>query len=185
MRQLTNYRGAGRDSLWDFMSEMERAFDDMWRSPDASAGTPGTMENFTPAVDLHETKDFYLVSADLPGVPEKNIKIDVQQGRLTITGERSREHKNDDGMFKRFEKSYGKFERSFQLPQGVNPDKIQARYENGVLEVLIPKAEVAKPKSIAINKEKGGLFSRILGQKDVEPATTPGATTEGPTVEKH
>lgn len=186
MRQITPYRS--QNSLWDFMSEVEKAFDEMWQPATASStATTGTTparrtEAFTPAVDLHESKDFYLVSLDLPGVPEKDIKIDVEKGRLTVSGERVRETKSEEGLFRRFERSYGPFERTFALPQNVAQDKIQARFENGVLEILIPKAELAKPTSISINKEKGGLFSRLINNGEKSETE---ASEKAPMVEKH
>ncbi|NJL24797.1 MAG: Hsp20/alpha crystallin family protein [Calothrix sp. SM1_5_4] len=164
MRQLSPTR---KESLWDFMNEVERAFDEAWRTP-ATRGSNERGEGFIPAVDLHETDDLYLVSMDLPGVAEKDVKIDVQNGRLAVSGERRRETRSNENGFKRYERSYGRFERLFALPQDVNQDGIKARFENGVLEIMIPKAEVAKPRSIAIEKDSGGLFSRLLGQKSVE-----------------
>lgn len=172
MRQITPYRN--RESLWDFMSEVEKAFDEFWQ-PVPQRGMQ--LEAFTPAVDVQETKDNFLVSVDVPGIPQKDIKIDVHNGRLTVSGERSRETNKEDGMFKRYERSYGRFERSFSLPQGVNPDSIQARCEDGVLEILIPKVEAAKPKSIEINKDKGGLFSKLLNRGE--------SRNEAPATEKH
>lgn len=169
-RDLTNY---SPNSVWDFMNEVERVFDDLWRTPSAGlpkalgpAASGGMM--FTPAVDLRETSDFFLVSVDLPGVNPNEVKIDVQDGRLTISGERQREEKEEREGFHRFERSHGSFLRTFQLPQNVDEEKIQARCENGVLEIMLPKSEIAKPRQIQINAEKGGLFSRILGQKKVE-----------------
>lgn len=165
MRQVTPYR---RESLWDFMSDIERTFDDLWGSPQGRRDDLNrSTASFIPAVDLHETKDFYLISADLPGVDLKDVKVNVEQGRLTIEGSREHENKSEDGLFKRFERSYGTFQRSFQLPQNVDENKIQARSENGVLEVMIPKAEVAKTRSIEIEGGKGnGLFSRLLNHKE-------------------
>lgn len=155
-----------RPTIFEFMNEVERSFDDIWRSDRQPTRQSRT---FTPAVDLRETQEFFLISLDLPGVAEKDIKVDVHEGRLTVSGERVREESTDDGMYSRFERSVGKFERSFQLPTNVNADKIQARFENGVLEVMIPKAEAAKPRQVSIETGKGGLFSRLLGQKDVQP----------------
>lgn len=166
MRQVTPYR---RESLWDFMSDIEKTFDDLWGTPQGrQSDLSRSTGSFVPAVDLHETKDFYLISVDLPGVDLKDVKVNVEQGRLTIEGSRHYENKSDDGMFKRFERSYGNFQRSFQLPQNVDEGKIQARCENGVLEVMVPKAEVAKGRSIQVEGGKGGLFSRLLNQKDSE-----------------
>lgn len=162
MRNLTTTK---RESLWDFMSEMERAFDGLWEPTRETKAMGKRIESFIPAVDLHETSEGYLVSADLPGMDQKDIKVDVHNGRLTIHGERSREEKSEEGQFRRYEKSYGRFERSFQLPQNVAEDKVQARFENGVLEVFVPKVEAAKPKSVEVEVGKGGLFSKLVGQK--------------------
>ena len=151
-----------QDPVWEFMNEVQRAMDDIWQG--SPTKTPATAQ-FVPAVDLHESPDFYLVSVDVPGVKQKDIRIDVQQGRLAISGERVRETASQDNLFKRFERAYGRFERTFQLPKNVDEGKIQARFENGVLEVMIPKAEVSKPKTIEIQSEKGGLFSNLLGRK--------------------
>lgn len=171
---MRNFPTQRPESLWDFMSEVERAFDTAWGTPERRSLARAN-ETFTPAVDLHETSDFFLISVDVPGIDQKDIKIDVQDGRLSISGSRSREEKSEEGMFRRFERSYGSFERSFQLPKNVDEGKIQARYENGVLEVIVPKAETAKPRSVQIDNGKSGLFSSLLGKgkkdvKSTEPA---------------
>src|SRR6185503_4483718 len=134
-RELVNY---SPNSVWDFMHEMERAFDDLWSTPQTESLTRKAGA-FTPAVDVREIEDCYLVCMDVPGIPRSDIKINVQNGRLTVSGERSQEEKNEDKKFKRIERSFGSFERTFQLPQDVNADKVQARYENGVLEIMLPK----------------------------------------------
>jgi len=156
-RDLTTY---GSGSVWDFMSEVERALDEVWRAPQ---GRKDGTSAFTPAVDVHETDNAYLVSIDVPGVPQDAIKIDSQNGRLTVSGERTHTEKKDDKMFQRIERSFGRFERSFQLPKDVNEGKIQAHYENGVLEITLPKLELAKPRSISIeakaNADKGSSAS--------------------------
>lgn len=171
MRHITPYR-TNANSLWDFMSEVEKAFDQAWHTSDNSTAPERQIfkQTFAPAVDLHETSENFLISIDVPGIDHKDIKIDVEKGRLTVSGERTREEKKDDGMFKRYERSYGTFTRSFQLPQNIDEEKIQARTENGVLEILVPKAEVAKPRSVQIENGKGGLFSKLIGgdKKTVE-----------------
>jgi len=159
---LTPYNNG---SVWDFMSEVEKALDEVWRTPQTKNRMGSAA--FTPAVDVHESEDSYLLSFDVPGIPREAIKIDAQNGRLTVSGERSHVETANDKLYKRVERSFGRFERSFQLPKDIDDAKIQARYENGVLEVMLPKAEVAKPRSIQIEAEKGGLFSRFLKGKDV------------------
>jgi len=168
-KDLTPFTGRG--SVWDFMSEMEKAFDDLWGNEAQGQGRRPASPRFVPAVDLHESEDFYLLSVDVPGMSDKDIQINVHQGRLTLRGERKFEHREDQKGFHRFEKSYGNFERSFQLPSDVKEDKIQARYENGVLEVMVPKAEKEKPRNIQVETSKGNLFSRLLSRTDAAPTT--------------
>lgn len=170
-RELTHYNTG---SVWDFMSDVERALNEVWQAPQSRKALSAA---FTPAVDVHETDDSYLLSLDVPGIPQEAIKIEANDGRLTISGERSSFNTTDEKHFKRVERSFGSFERSFQLPQNVDQAKIQARYENGVLEVMVPKAEIAKPKSISIESQKGGLFSRMIGKKSEKD--------KAPTTEKH
>lgn len=155
-----------RPTIFEFMNEVERSFDDLW-TKDRQLSRQS--ETFHPHVDLHESDGFFLVSLDLPGIPEKDIKINVQDGRLTVSGERTREEQKADGLYRRFERSFGKFERAFQLPTNVDAEKIQARFENGVLEIMIPKAETLKARQIKIETAKsGGMFSRLLGTKTVD-----------------
>lgn len=183
-----NLQPQSSNSVWDFMSEVEKAFDDLWRTPKTTTlYGQSDFAGFTPAVDVHETSDFYLVSVDVPGIAQKDIQVSLANGRLTVTGERKQEERKEDKMFKRYERSYGKFQRSFQLPQDIDENKVQARTENGVLEIMIPKSEVAKPRSIHIDTEKGGLFSRLLGQKNVESNSkrTEGSADRSPQMEKH
>lgn len=122
--------------------------------------------NFQPSCDVSETKDHYLVSFDMPGVKKDDIKIEVEGNQLVITGERHREVKNKDGEATlRHERAYGKFERSFTLPATIAADKIEAHYEDGVLNVALPKAETAKARSIEIQSGQGGLLNKLLGSK--------------------
>lgn len=168
MRQLLTRNS--RPSVWDLMSEVEKAFEQNWSSEREDV----TRTDFMPRMDIRETAENYLLSADLPGVNKNQIKIDFHQGRLTISGERSLEKKSDTGSIHRIERQFGRFERAFQLPSDVDESRIQARHEDGVLEILIPKSEVAKPKTIAIDTEKKGLFSKLLGNNssNTEPKSS-------------
>lgn len=147
MRQLTPYQR--RETVWDFMSDVERAFEDFWKVP-TTGETANHLPRFTPAVDLTETNDSYLIHVDLPGVNEKDIKVDVSNGRLSVSGERRQEKREESKGFLRTERSYGRFERTFQLPQDVNQERIKAHLQNGVLELIIPKIEIAKPRTVQI-----------------------------------
>jgi HSP20 family protein len=103
-----------------------------------------------PATDIQETKDEVVVSVELPGMKKDEIKVTVQDNILTIRGEKNQEKEEKDANYHRIERSYGSFTRSFSLPSAVKADKISATYEAGVLRVMLPKAEEAKPKEIPI-----------------------------------
>lgn len=109
--------------------------------------------------------DYYLLSIDLPGMKLEDIKIEMADEVLTVSGER-----------KRFEKSYGTFRRSYTLPSEVDSEKIEARYESGVLEVYLPKTPASKPRSIQIQSGKSSFFEKLLGSKkntqDLKDVTT-------------
>ena len=151
-------------TVWDFMNEVNSMFDTAV-SPSRFLETESrTLSLHT---DIEELEDSFLFSFDLPGVKTEDIKIDLKEGRLTVSGERKRESRRKDGEgFERIEKSYGQFQRSFQLPNQIDEDGVKAAFDNGILEVRIPKSEVAKPKSIEIESKKGGLFSSLLGSKE-------------------
>ncbi|MGE0762943.1 MAG: Hsp20/alpha crystallin family protein [Bdellovibrionales bacterium] len=168
MKQLSQSRP--QQSVWDFMSEVERIFDDAWAPSRAIA--PETAV-FQPRIDVKETKDHYLVAADLPGINKDQVRIDFHQGRLTITGERAEEKVVNEPQVHRRERVFGRFERSFQLPQGINEETIQARMEDGVLEILIPKPHQAKAKSINIEGERKGLFSKLINAVSEKKAEAP------------
>ena len=100
------------------------------------------------------------------GAKKEDIKIEVQGNDFVISGERQREIREHNGEAPlRVERSYGKFERTFALPPTIAADKIEAHYENGVLNVALPKAEATKARTIQIQTEQGGLLSKILGSK--------------------
>lgn len=103
-----------------------------------------------PKVDISETDTSYVIKADLPGMDKKDVAISVENGVLTITGEKTDEHKREKGKYYHLERSYGKFCRTFSLPDGVDAEKITASMKNGVLELEVLKSEKQKPKSIEI-----------------------------------
>jgi len=106
---------------------------------------------WVPPVDLVEAEDHFVLKADLPGLSEQDVSIEVQDGTLTISGERKDEHESRERGWYRIERSFGSFSRSLTLPDGVNADAITARFENGVLEVSIPKPEERKPRRVEIS----------------------------------
>lgn len=106
--------------------------------------------SFYPALDVIEEKDQYVLKADLPGVNKENIKVSVENGVLTIEGERRSEDEHRDKQVHRIERSYGRFVRSLNLGTNVDNSKIRAHYKDGVLQLIVPKSEAAKPKAIDI-----------------------------------
>lgn len=104
---------------------------------------------WVPAMDIAEENDRLLIRVEVPGVEEKDLKVNFEDGLLMISGEREFERK-DDRNYHRIERSYGSFSRSFTLPRNVDSNKISATYKNGILEIEIPKLEEAKPKQIQI-----------------------------------
>ena len=107
-----------------------------------------------PAADVVETKDAILIKTELPGINEKDIHVEFENGLLTIRGERKFEKETDDKNYRRVERTYGKFFRTFTLPPNVDDKKIAAGYVNGLLEIEIPKKEEAKPKTINVEVKK-------------------------------
>ncbi|MBN1980760.1 MAG: Hsp20/alpha crystallin family protein [Chitinivibrionales bacterium] len=104
-----------------------------------------------PRVDITEENDAYLIKADLPGVEKKDIKITIDDGVLTISGERKNEKKEfKKGTYNYYERSFGSFIRSFALPENIDQTKVDAHYTNGTLELTLKKSEVSKPKAIEV-----------------------------------
>jgi HSP20 family protein len=134
------------DSL---QSDMNRLFDRFFGS---TSGNGPTQRRWIPAMDIAETDDSVVLRSDLPGVKEDDVQIEVKDGVLTVSGERRDEHEEKGEDFHRVERSFGRFSRSLSLPDGVDPDKVEANFDNGVLEVRIPKPEETQPTRVEIGK---------------------------------
>lgn len=111
---------------------------------------------WVPPVDIEESNDTLFVRAEVPGVKPEDIDVRFENGVLTIRGERRFENANNDRNFHRVERAYGSFVRSFTLPNSVDAERASARYENGVLELAMPKREEAKPRRIQIKTTDDG-----------------------------
>lgn len=109
--------------------------------------------DWSPAVDIHETADAFSITSDLPGLSKDDLDISVEDNVLTISGERSSETKSDEesGTWRRVERSFGSFSRSFSLPSSVDTSKVEATFENGVLELHVPKHETAQVRKITVS----------------------------------
>ena len=103
-----------------------------------------------PACDVFEDKDAVKIVAELPGVKPEDVKLSLENNLLTIRGEKKQEAEERSERVHRYERSYGSFERAFVLPSTVDADKISAQYDNGVLTVVVPKAERARPREIPV-----------------------------------
>ncbi|MFA3781787.1 Hsp20/alpha crystallin family protein [Melioribacteraceae bacterium 4301-Me] len=138
--------------------EIEREFDRLFRNFDSRFGfnIAGNgnedLENavWAPLSDIYEDNDNFVVRLDLPGVKKEDVKISYDDGQLIITGERKQEKETENHKFHRVERIYGKFYRSFVLPNKIKEGKISAEFKDGQLTITIPKAEEAKPKEIPI-----------------------------------
>jgi HSP20 family protein len=135
--------------LGALQSEMNRLFNTVFDSP-AQGGNGGTMRRWMPAMDLLETGDHFVLRADLPGMSEADVNIELEDSTLTISGERKTEHESTDEGYYRVERASGSFQRSLTLPKGVDPEAVSASFDRGVLEVRIPKPEERKPRKIQI-----------------------------------
>jgi HSP20 family protein len=122
-----------------------------WRRElDQNIDTFARDASWTPAVDVHEEANQFVVRADLPGVKPADIEVTAEKGVLSLRGARNFEQKNDDGHYSRVERVSGKFVRSFTLPENVQTDAIKAQFKDGVLELTIPKVAKAEPRKIEV-----------------------------------
>ena len=134
-------------TLGDFAAPL-RSFED---TINRILNEPASRRPWSPAVDIQETENAIIVKADLPEVNEKEIEIRIENGTLSLKGERKFENEESaKGGYHRIERSYGKFARYFNVPETVEADKVQAQYKNGTLTVTLPKKEVAKPRTIKV-----------------------------------
>lgn len=145
VRDLTTFPS----DILNVQREINRMFDTFFRGG-ASDDTSMMTATWSPAVDLAEREDEYVLNVELPGVSKDDVKITLQDNVLTIRGEKKQEHESKERNYYRVERSYGSFQRSFTLPTTVKGDKIEAVYKDGILAVTLPKAEEAKRKEVEV-----------------------------------
>jgi HSP20 family protein len=133
-------------------NEMNRLFNTVFDAP-APSGNGAPLRRWMPAMDLVEGDDHFVLRADLPGVAESDVEIEIEDSTLTISGERRNEHESREAGSYRVERAFGRFSRTLQLPKGVDADAVTASFDRGVLEVRIPKPEQRKPRRIEIGGE--------------------------------
>jgi HSP20 family protein len=141
---------------WDPSRELDSLQGEMNRLFDGFFGTgPGnrngaSLRRWIPAMDLVESGDDLILRADLPGMREEDVAIEIKDNVLTVSGERRSEHEEEGESFYRAERAFGSFSRSLTLPEGVEPDSVRANFTDGVLEVRVPKPRERKPHRVEI-----------------------------------
>lgn len=156
--------------LKNMQRQMDRFFDQMWGNDAFDLQTQALAEPvFAPSCDINETDSHFLLTFDIPGVKKDEVKIDIRDNMLTVSGERKEEREETRRGMTRSERFYGSFERSFALPMNVKGDEIEANYADGVLRVAIPKAEPTQAKQIKIGENRAGFTDKFLTQKKEEP----------------
>lgn len=161
----------GKWSPWlDLRREMDQLFGDFLASSGAVPALAETSPQWGPLCDVEESDDHYLIAVEMPGVPKDAIQVEFRDNQITISGERRQERRPDDGARWHSERRFGRFQRSFMIPSGVDPDKLEASYVDGVLRVYIPKAESARPRRIKVTHGSGaGFMEKLLGSTRKDP----------------
>jgi HSP20 family protein len=165
---------------WDPFQDLRSAQDEMAQMSPMLAQALGlhgqqqgsgraTATAWAPALDISERKDAYLVMVELPGVEPDDLQITMEDGLLTIQGERHFAHDSSEQQFHRVERRYGAFRRSITLPAQVQAEQIEATFDNGVLEIVVPKAEEAKPKRIQVRPGRTEIPAASSGE-DTTPS---------------
>ncbi len=141
--------------LMTLREKMNRLFEDAGAGPGQERELISSSWN--PAVDIYESENQLVLTAEIPGVDEKDVEIKIEDNTLTIKGERKFEKETKEENYHRIERSYGSFYRSFTLPNYIDQDKIHAEHENGVLKITMPKKAELKPKKVKILKPTPAL----------------------------
>jgi HSP20 family protein len=139
--------------LSSLQAEMNRLFQSFFDTPTSGSGGGGNggLRRWHPPMDLVETDGHFVLRADLPGVDENDVKVELEDNVLTISGERRHEQEVKKGGYYRIERASGAFARTLTLPEGVDADTVQASFDKGVLEVRIPKPAERQPRRVAIS----------------------------------
>jgi HSP20 family protein len=153
---MERWRPFGSTERWepfrnvsDIQGEVNRLFDTFLGRP--AAGTMVNGRPWLPAIDMHETKDDLVLTVDVPGVRDKDVTVSITGDLLSIKGERRAPDDAKDYQYLHVERVYGQFERLVQLPMAVQADKVTATYRDGVLQIVLPKAEELKPRAVKID----------------------------------
>jgi HSP20 family protein len=157
--------------LGTFQNEVNRLFNSFFDTPTPTNGV--ALRRWVPAMDLVETETDFVLKADLPGLSEGDVNIEVQDNVLTISGERSSGREERKAGYYRVERSSGSFRRSLALPEGVDPESVSATFDKGVLEVTVPKPAQRVPRKVQITV--GATTGEPEATEASESAETPAA----------
>ncbi len=145
---------SGRNIFDDLQDDINRAFYSFWSSPPTTRESRDLGErSWSPRVDVEETDKEISVIAELPGMSKEEIKIDVKNNTLTLSGEKKHEKETKEKSYYHLERRYGSFQRSFMIPSDIDSDKIKASYKDGILKVTLPKTKGSETKRIDVNVE--------------------------------
>jgi len=145
-----------------FSSEVNRLFNTLFDESQSN--------RWVPAMDLVESDDHFVLKADLPGLSEDDVAIEIRDNTLTISGERKSEYEKRERGWYRVERATGRFSRSLALPEGIDPDAVSAEFDKGVLEVHVPKPEQRKPRRVQISAGANGSKPAVEGTATDRPA---------------
>jgi HSP20 family protein len=155
------------DAFLGAQEDLNRLFRRSWLRPAEGNGSIPEGGVWAPAVDIYETGETFTVEAELPGIDPKDIDVAVDEGVLSLRGERKLEREVKEENYYRVERAYGVFQRAVRLPSDIDAEKVTAAYDNGVLRVTIPKSQPKKPKSITVTVE---AKKAEVGKTEIEKA---------------
>jgi HSP20 family protein len=135
---------------WSLLKRFSRDLDQMFGQTNEQSDSAIATCAWVPAVDIKEETQQFVIEADIPGVEPKDIEISMENGVLTLKGDRQSITQNDSQNYKRVERTYGSFYRRFSLPDTADPEKVTASGKNGVLQITLPKRELAQPRKITV-----------------------------------
>lgn len=154
MRNLMRWNPRNEMEPGDPFRAFEEMFEDLWRGWPSRFQSDTTRPMLRPAMDVVENEHDYTVRIDLPGIDPDNVKVEIEDQMLTVSGETGDTIEREGDRYHYRERRYGTFQRSVRLPNTVDTDKIDASFENGVLNIVLPKLPQAQPKQIAVKSKK-------------------------------
>jgi HSP20 family protein len=149
VRNLVPWQGNAIRPLESLRREVDTLFDRFWSGGSLDQAWNG-LEMFNPVANIAETEDAYEVTVEMPGMNPEEVNVELKDGQLWISGEKTQEHEEKDKRYHSIERRYGRFQRVMNLGRAVNEENINASFKDGILTVVVPKSEAAKPKRIEI-----------------------------------